>query len=423
MSIGRVIFINLAIDHLWDSTGHLQRLYPVRIPESERLVRACEDLGLFLSQPGDVVLGANCDEDHLELLHQRGVSFGNLIGLEANPYDHHDWLEEVADLEIARKPAEFWPCALSQLEQGALRQVPYWRLPSWLPRDLNILQLNQKTQILKWGEISGLSVPKTSMVAVTKLLADGPPPEISFPLILKSDWGSGFAGNVVLDKRDDHRWKHFQRQLRGQTLGRWLVQELVRSRSNLAVFGFANETTPQILNVSYEAQGQICIHQGILRGEGDRLMVAHQKIADHLRQLKYFGPFGFEVAMDRTSGQIFLLDVNVRWTKTHLIHQAALRLGLDWNQIQSRSLRYRGRPVDRFGQWWEDMGRELDLDSQGHHRQGHLMVPYLMGGTRGTGPGMKELSYFVTDDLEWSNQVADRVQRWAATTDPALSVG
>ncbi len=417
----RLIFINLAIDQLWDTTGHLQRLYPSRLPESESLVRANEDLGLFLSKPGDVVLGVQFDEDHLKLLERWGAPFGTPLTVRANPCDFHHWVGEVERMEIARSDFEFWPCALSSLETSLLAKVRSWKLPPWLPANSNSVAFNQKTGIFKWGEIAGLPVPQTSIVSIAKLLADGPPAEIAFPLILKADWGSGGCGNLSLTSRDDNRWRHFQRQLRGQTTGRWLVQKIVKAETNLTVYGFADGIAPKILNVDYDRDGLALRHLEY-RGQSSALLTtAFTKVSAHLNAAGYTGPFGFDVVVEKGTGEVHLLDMNVRWTRTHLLDQAATRLGQNWRKVESRRLRFQGRSISNFSSWWQAMGERLGIDETGVNRDGELFLPYLIGGSDTEGHGLKEVSYFVSSGSEdWITCVSSAIQRWASPESAAV---
>lgn len=409
-ALGRLIFINLAIDQLWDSTGHLQRLYPVKIPDSENLVRSNEDLGLFLSGPGDTVLGAHFDPAHLKLLERWSSPFGTAVNVRSNPWDLHHWVGEVEQMQIAQAAFEFWPCSLSSLENSLLKKMPRWKLPAWLPAGLNATGYNQKTEIFKWGEISGLPVPATAVVSVAKLLADGPPPEIAFPLILKADWGSSGTGNLLLTAKDDHKWRHFVRQLRGQTAGRWLAQAVVKSDGDFTVFGFAGDDAPKILRVDYDADGVSIRHRDLGQEDDARLRKAFARVSSHLKGAGYVGPFSFDVVKEKATGLYHLLDMNVRWTRTQLIHTAAQRLGWGWGQVESRRVRFRGRAIDSFSSWWSDIGRSLGIDETGISESGEIFLPYLMAAGGSDGPGMKEVSFFVTKDPDWIQKVVAAIQ-------------
>ena len=411
----RLIFINLAIDQLWDSTGHLQRLYPSRSPESERLVRANEDLGLFLSQPGDVVLGAQFEPEHLKLLERWSAPFGRPVNVRANPCDFHHWVGEVEQMEIAQHPFEFWPCSLSPLENSLLAKIPSWKLPPWLPASLNTVAFNQKTSIFKWGEIAQLPVPRTSIVSIAKLLNEGSPTEIEYPLVLKADWGSGGCGNLNLQSKDDNRWRHFQRQLRGQTTGRWLVQKVIKAELNLTVFGFADGSSPLIMNVEYDRDGLSVRHRDFDFQSAKPLAAAFLRVAHHLKELKYTGPFSFDVVVEKGSGEVYLLDMNVRWTRTHLLDLAARRLGQDWGKVESRRLRFQGRSINSFSAWWRAMSELLNIDESGRDPRGHTFLPYSVAGSDTEGQSIKEVSYFVsTGSVDWISQVAAAIQRWAS---------
>lgn len=409
-----MIFINLAIDQLWDSTGHLQRLYPVKIPDSESLVRSNEDLGLFLSGPGDTVLGAHFDPAHLKLLERWSSPFGTPVNVRSNPWDLHHWVDEVGQMPIATTDLELWPCSLSSLESSLLKKQSQWKLPDWLPAGLNVTAYNQKTEIFKWGEVSGLPVPPTAVVSIAKLLNDGPPAEIAYPLILKADWGSGGTGNLLLTGKDDHRWRHFQRQLRGQTAGRWLAQTVVKSDGDLTVFGFGGDSTPKILRVDYDADGVSIRHREMGLEDDVSLRKAFAKVSAHLKEAGYNGPFSFDVVKEKGSGVFHLLDMNVRWTRTHLVHVAAQRLGWGWGQVESRRLRFRGRPIGSFASWWSEIGKSLGIDETGIDERGNLFLPFLMGATSSAGPGMKEVSFFVSKDPDWIQKVHAAIQYHAA---------
>lgn len=312
----KLFFINLAIDQLWDSENQLATLFSARIPQSEEIIRSNEKLAQYLCGPTDKALLFN-----------------------ANPFDVKDWLNEAREKLNHDERYELWPASVSRLEIALLEIYPKMTLPSWLPKDFPAAELNRKSYIEKWGKVAGLSVPPIEVLSVGQLLEQKLSASAEFPFFLKAEWGAGGGANFLIQSPDDTSLRVLQRQLRDQKNGTWIKQKKIEALHNYSVFGWANSEKPRVMQVQYDQRGQSTEHQVANDQVSQDLMKPFQKIAFELNERhQYQGPFGLDIIVDQQKNY-FLIDVNIRFTKTHLIEAAAKRLQLDLEKVISKRVR------------------------------------------------------------------------------------
>ena len=351
----RLIFFNLSIDQLWDTTSTLRQIFPHRIPESELIIRAVEDLSLFAVQRDDIALISS--EETRKLIASINPSATSSPAsyriVRSNPFDAEQWVDEVSSLldqELKCDDFELWPASLSALELSLLRRFPRLKLPQWLPLGLDFAALNAKSSIQQWAKVAGVPAPYSVIVSTSMLLNDSLLPSLSFPVVIKADHASGGGGNFLLRSKADFQLRVLRRQLEGSTDAhfQWTIQQWFDGAKNISVFGWANGTQPEVFTVDYDATGLSFQHRRCL--DSDHLGKARQCfecVSTELKSLGYFGPFGLDLIFDQQQGAL-LIDVNIRLTKTHLISMAAERLGLSGQNWISLRLRRKNGGVDQL---------------------------------------------------------------------------
>ena len=131
--MNKVIFINLSIDQIWDETKNLEAVFPIRLKTSEYIARINENLGIYLSQSGDQVLGFRRTRGFSEFIQQWPTTWGELIEIKVNPYDQAEWQAEVSRYAFLKElpwlqiesPAHFnMKTLLIEMAANARVQIP-----------------------------------------------------------------------------------------------------------------------------------------------------------------------------------------------------------------------------------------------------------------------------------------------------------
>ena len=347
----KLFFINLAVDQLWDNQAQLTTLFSTRVPRSEDIMRTNEDLAIYLCDQNDIAL-IYSDAPHT-LIHK------NVIRISANPFNSLDWLKEVSTRLTSDETYELWPVSISPVELGLLKQFKNIKLPSWLPENFPANELNRKTLIEFWSQISGIVIPQTTKISIQEILADSFYNESDFPFYLKAEFGSGGGANFLVQNSSDSSLKVIRRQLSQQTNGNWIKQKYTPAKENFSVFGWADSSyaksqgqdNPMVMKIAYDDRGQSIAHELVVPNslaKFDNVLLndfsknfyqPFQNISDHLNsKYNYFGPFGLDLIQSQKD-ELLLVDVNIRWTKTHLIVAAAKKLKVDLKNSISRRIK------------------------------------------------------------------------------------
>ncbi|MBK7889363.1 MAG: hypothetical protein IPJ84_00480 [Bdellovibrionales bacterium] len=342
----RILFFNFAIDQLWDHSGLLKTVFPHRIPESERIVRSVEDLALYATRPGDIALISSPATSAL-IREDLPIGSLDLRTIKTNPYDTGLWLAEVEAClkdDFATSEFELWPIGLSTLERQLIKRNPQLRLPSWLDTNTDFAELNRKSTILDWARIGKSNCPPTEVITTTSLLNKMSNRAFQYPMVLKADFSSGGGGNFLIRSEDDTQFRVLKRRLEGHESldALWVAQRWEDGFDNLSVYGWADDSEPEVCRVDYDENGLSSRHRPSKNlQQNSACRDCFLKISAHLQTLGYRGPFGLDLLFDqKKETQVpSLIDANIRLTKTHLISIAAERLGFgnDWISLRLRT--------------------------------------------------------------------------------------
>lgn len=382
----RVIFINLSIDQIWDQTKNLEAVFPIRLKSSEYVARINENLGIYLSQSGDHVLGFHNTKGFSEFIQQWPTTWGELIVIKANPYDQAEW-----EAEISRLPA--------------LKKLPWLQIES-------PAHFNMKTLLIELAADGRIRIPPTRILNQAQLVL-GECLEFSKPHFLKYNFGSGGGGNFLLENSQDKTLVYLQRRLSEkadlQHLTNWLLQEKIPSSFEGCVFGWSDsDSEPEVCQILYDVNGLSYQHDfQVPREIFSQASAAFHRLRIDLSLKGYHGPMGIDFLISAEDQKLYLVDLNMRWTKTHLLSAAMEKLKI--NRETTISLRYRWKikePIT-FEGWWKNMQEALKLNSMGETAQGMHFIPYLVDGIESPGP-LKEVSIFISksDDFIAEAQIA-----------------
>ncbi|MGZ5280468.1 MAG: hypothetical protein ACXWC9_11020 [Pseudobdellovibrionaceae bacterium] len=395
--MSRLIFINLAIDQLWDPEKNLSSLFPARIPESEHLVRINENMGLFLSETGDQVLMYQDTQGWREFLQRHSSSWGEVIEISAHPFDQELWLSQARLKLKDRGPfSEFISASLSGLEDSLLRNSSLF--PFHRPAlDTNALSaLNRKVFLVDLAQLGFLKVPPTDVYWQKDLLSTDFP-AFSDPRILKHDFGSGGAANFLLSQSSDSTLTMLQRRLSPNTKAQWLLQKKISASFEGSVFGWGHDSiAPKTAQVFYTAQGLSYRHEFQVPEDIQKEAAeTFRKLRLHLQSLGYTGPIGLDFLISSENNEMYFVDLNLRLTKTHLLALAAQKFSLSLENLISIRHRWREPETLRFQSWWDRSRKALSLNDKGEDPSGQLMIPYSVAGIESPGP-IKEVSFFIS---------------------------
>jgi hypothetical protein len=412
MKSDRLIFMNLAIDQIWDRSQNLSSLFPMRIPESEYLVRLNENLGFYLSQQNDAVIGFRRTPGFLEFLQGFSNSWGEFLEFQSHPYDQDLWLKEAKAQLKQRSFQSFLPTSLSTLEEALLRQAEPAQF-STPPRisAQRCSDWNQKTFLIALAGECEISLPQTRILNQTELL-QGNFSQLTDSLIVKHQFGSGGGGNFAFSYLPVLR-----RRLSPTENIQWLLQEKIKASLEGSIFG--ETENPQkfyLAKVDYNEHGLSYRHDfQVDERLKQKVFSGYQKVCKRMFREGYKGPIGMDFIVSEKDQEIYFIDLNLRWTKTHLIRAALDKFNLRPASTVSLRHRWKNQNSLTFERWWTDFRSELRLNDLGDNSQGQFAIPYTVAGIEGPGI-LKEVSLFLNRNLEWESQVIQTLQKIGALT-------
>lgn len=412
MKSDRLIFMNLAIDQIWDRSQNLSSLFPMRIPESEYLVRLNENLGFYLSQKSDTVIGFRSTPGFQEFLQGFSDSWGQLLEFRSHPYDQDLWLQEAKAQLKGRSFQDFIPTSVSTLEETLLRQAEpsqFSSLAGFSAQQCS--DWNQKTFLIPLAEECEIPLPRTQILNQAELL-QGKFAHLTDSMILKHQFGSGGGGNFALSYLPV-----LQRRLSPAENVQWLLQEKIKTSLEGSIFGETeNPQNFHLTEVKYSEHGLSYRHDFLVDGElKQKVFSSYQKICERMSREGYRGPVGIDFVVSEKNQEIYFIDLNLRWTKTHLIRVALEKFNLRPTSTISLRHRWKSQKPLTFERWWMDFRSALRLNHLGQDDRGDFAIPYAVAGIEAPGI-LKEVSLFLTRNPAWENQVIQALQKIGAPT-------
>ncbi len=404
--MSKAVFMNLSIDQLFDPAGNMRKIFSVRIPQSEHLTRVSEDLAIFLTGPGDYAIQYREIPSGLQKVFQdRGFQFGKVIPMIANPFDQKLWIDEVHQKTIGLNLSHWQVAGMSQLEKEivvknnsiiTVEQFAELNKKTWLPELADKNGWNFPiSEIAKTGDLTS----KLSQWFAKKL-----------PFVLKPSWSSGGGGNLYLERTDDSIYRHLVSRLEQIQPGfEWIIQEKIDRTQDWSITASTENDVINVYTVFYDKSGLSYRHQKVSQ---PIVIEAYNKISSaiglKLKDLGYNGVFGFD-SFSGANGEHFpVTDLNVRWTKTHLIEAAIEKLKLH-TDVESYRFRFQQTNAIDFETGFRQLSNLISSDAE------RLFIPYQASGMHNDLPGQTEISFFTNSNLLWQSEVLAKIQKiWGA---------
>jgi hypothetical protein len=416
--MSRLIFVNLAIDQLWDQKQALKQVFPARLPVSEFLIRSNENLGIFLSQPEDTVLALRRVRGFEEFLTARQCTFGHLLDIAANPYDQDAWLSEVtraltrtptSTSSLSHRYASLVAVSRSVLEDSLIAK--FVEKPTRAGLDTSRLaELNNKQVLLKFAHEGLVKVPPTRILNQTNLRRLSAE-QISSRCLFKHEFGSGGGGNFLASQ-----WPLLQRRLSDDDEAHWLMQDKIIDAQEGCVFGgdygTKNESV-SLCEVSYTPHGLSYKHgfsSSFSESVKEEVHATYGRLRERLRTDGYDGPIGIDFLVDRHTNEVFYVDLNLRLTKTHLLLSALQKFRVAPHRFQSYRHRWISTQTCTFVSWWNQLRRELHLNACGENEVGIVILPYSVAGLESPG-NLKEVSFFYSASLAQEKDIENALRK------------
>lgn len=400
--MNKAVFMNLSIDQLFDPAGNLQKIFSVRIPQSEHLTRVSEDLAVFLTGLDDLAIQYKEIPAALhEVFLGQGFQSGKVISITANPFDGTPWSDEVRQKTTGMK-IDHWQVAGLSAVESALVGKNYSQLTV-----KDYAQLNKKTWLVELAKNNAWNFPISEIVKTNVLVSKmNQHFDQNKHLVLKPSWSSGGGGNLYIEKVEDPICRHlFSRLDQIQPEFQWIIQQRIPRSHDWSITASTDSDEIKVYEVFYDKSGLSYRHQRVLE---QALVDFYETISKVLRlELKskgYFGVFGFDSFSD-PKGEIFpITDLNVRWTKTHLIEAAIAKLNLS-KAVESYRFRFHREKVVNFDEGFKRMSNLISTNPD------QLFFPYLLSGLCSDQPGQTEISFFTNSDLHWHNEVLLKIKQ------------
>ncbi|MCB0512758.1 MAG: hypothetical protein KDC72_09425 [Bacteroidetes bacterium] len=354
--MSRLIFTNLGIDLLWDKNKALSKLFPARIPSSEHLLLTQQNLGLFFSKVEDTFIGhTGVDETYLDFVNSFFKISNSTHFLKANPFDSANWIEGVKKLELSHKNIRnIFGAGFSVLEKDICELLNI-NFPKQHDTDL-YSKLNDKTFLLEIHNDLPVLFPDSKIVANSQLKNYFKNYDFTnVSCLLKFPQSSGGAGQIRLKQTKDLKILDFIERQPYETEFNWLAQQVIPSSEEYTSFCYTDGLLDeyQHLVVKYDKNGYSYFHSTATEEQKcETLDKLASKVSEILRKQGYLGYFGFDTIWN-DKGQCYIVDLNVRLCKGHLIQNAAEFFSIE--DYVCKRIRIDGKPIINFYDFWNHL--------------------------------------------------------------------
>jgi hypothetical protein len=299
------------------------------------------------------------DSDFLEFLKRNGLTTPKTI------VD-----EKVDALKPFAGSFELLLAGVGKFEETLLTAFPD---PKWKSRDF-YSSWNRKTKLVELASRLGFAFPRTEVVHSADLTS-AVRARSERPIVVKCEYGSGGRGVFVFNDAEPAFLRHLERATQGLDL-RWLVQSWHEKAFDFYTVCEGAKILGR-LKVQYDSQNNSWRHIGLAE-EDSGVSRAASGIAAELAKEGYHGPFGMDGFVTKKGTGFPCIDLNVRLDKSRLLLEAAKKFSLPLAEIDAQRLRFSSGRRLSFAAWWQELGRELGLDSKGDASGGRYLRPLLL---------------------------------------------
>lgn len=365
----RFIFTNLLIDQIWDQNSILDKVFQIPNPDSVRLSRLNENLGLYLADSEnmkDSLHVFSLKPDHFWINSFAPLkSFKDLqyVVFNSQPRCIESWLSEFEMKLGLSKWDEYVFAGISNLEINLLAKTNGTNANLKFP----FVKFNKKDFLKLFCESENIAFPQSEIITGENISTMSEDEQKNF--IFKSLTSSGGSGLFDSNKLQTvQTWVERNNLIPEWKQSVWLKQEIIHRKEDFTAFGHTDSSRATIVKVHYDQKLLSDVHLFNLSLDKkieSSIQDCYAKVRQSLMNEGYEGPFGFDSIL-ATNGIFFpMTDLNVRMTKTHLL-AAALKF---WNPVFNKNMIARMRflnPHSRiFESFWSFATRSLNLDAAG----------------------------------------------------------
>lgn len=338
----RIIFLNLLIDRFWGRGSVLDRIFNVPNPESLRLSLISFNLAInFNDKKSDVnkdvyILSLAPDSywlDQFKEFHQ--LDKKNYKVVKKDPYLMMDWLKEFSLGNSVVKFNDYVIAGVSDLEFALIHRELQLPLKKSLVNEHK--RMNSKKFLLQMASENSIPIPESQIILgkdiVFNVNAYG-------DKIFKFDNSSGGSGQFDFEKlKLIYNWAQSRQLGKDWDDSVWICQKKISIQNEWSVFSHTDSDDYNVCSVSYDSNFLSNKHyfekNSKIKSMSEKLYLSVKK---SLIGENYQGYFGFDVVSDENS-QLFVVDLNLRLTKTHLLQMSLV----NWKLVYKVGVFYRKR--------------------------------------------------------------------------------
>lgn len=404
----RLIFLNLLIDRFWARGSLLDKIFNISNPESLRLSLLSFNLALnyrdvntdykqdlyLLTQDVDLYWKKTFSSFHQ-------LDQMNYFILKDDPYLDTEWVNKLSTILSNYKIQKFVFSGISNLEQALISKFALAKNEA----DVLVLQkkLNFKGTLLDLAKSEDVLVPHSQSLLGRDLDFSK---KNYMNKIFKFDMSSGGGGQFDAQKIEMlFKWSESRGLKTDWNDSVWLCQDRIQANREWSLFSHTLWNTFQVAEVLYD-QNHLS-NQHIFNKKQKNLIEIeniHNKVKTYLIRQGYSGYFGLDLIQD-SNDKIFVVDLNVRLTKTHLLSMAIEK----WSLIHSLGVFYRKKFVLKkninFEFFWKKFCKDFALTEKGECSLGRVLPFDVFGFSL----GQSEITFFI--DVESKELIKQAVER------------
>jgi hypothetical protein len=343
------------------------------------LIRINEDYSLLLARPEDQVIGYQTpDSDWVDFLRNHQIELPEHFSVHHQPFDTQEWLQEINENYSSRltRSAHLETVGVSVLEEEMLTLFQLSSGDHSIRKE-DFVYLNSKKRVVELCDEFKIPFPESFIENSLDL-------KFRKGFLLKSEYSSGGGGNLDLSN-DDKMAAFFKRQIQENKACDWLWQKKHKRLKDWSYFGSTLDLKPNsVMQVQYDEFSLSYSHRAAKPEPelSQKFEETWNIVRNFLIQKNYHGPFGID-AFSSSSGEVFsLIDLNVRYTKSHFINIASRRFQLLPHQWICSRVRTQAKSIS-FKTWWSRLRQKFGLDDRGYNQQGFFVLPIQIGGLGG----------------------------------------
>lgn len=392
----QLYFINLSLDQLYDTLGVLKKLFPIRVPRSEALVRSNEDFAYLLTNTNDTAFQYSRPEPWIDALWRKSIPhLGSIEVMKSNPYDWQDWIQEFNEIIKAKnlKYDGAFVCGVSFVEEEINKKIPLSNVT--FSQQSKVQVLNKKTKLPEIMQELSVDFPESRTLTSSQLISELEYKKISSEYLIKASYGSGGGANFSFESMDSSFAQYFLNFLKISPVDfEWLIQKKLDRHLDFAFVGDTSDESGEILEIIYDHLMLSNEHKVLINPTlRQKILSVASDLRSYLLKQEYRGPFGFDGILTQQGKLYPVIDLNVRWTKSHYFVKLVSKLNIrdPWVVIRERFVSEKKYQVEKLIEDLTQLGLQLGIK---------LFFPINISGLFQGEPGKSEFTYLLQADKQ-----------------------